>query len=1291
MKIRLRTALARWSRPGPILLSMIGLGLILAFRTAQTAPPEPPSTGDLTPVAADPGALVEALILEAARREETVLAFVIYRLRVDSISFSEDGSWAIATLSFLDPKTLDPVPTEPGLALAHRVGTTWEVALQADALWFEFLEQLPSDLLSAQAKSSWIDRYQLQVQTLPGGPLTGYWLPWAAGQAKYLTRSIAHGIGSSMHYAFDFAEPGFPSDMFSIYASRAGTVRYAVWSYPNGYYDGDCNHSNYLVIEDTTTNPVTYALYLHLAQDSIPPALRTVGAPVLRGQFIGMADDTGCSTGNHLHFQVHTNPDSYWGSSVDVTFEDVPINGGRPRTPEEASQFPEHGAQGQFLYTSGNTVVGDLTPATGAITAPTLASVAEAAWLPISGWVSDSGSGISQYQIVANYGLGWQQVGSMLNQPNFNISWNWCDPAVPDGPLSLALNIWDRDGNLASLVGLTHITKRFECAPRPPACVPGTGQIALFAEPAFAGACQLLPIGQYSDPSAFGEIGDDNVESIQLGPNVRATFYADPSFLGRSETLASSDRNLADNVVGPNQLSSVRVESSSTLPSIPQQIWPPAGHTTSDLTSLSLAWRDAGGAIDYQFELSGPETLLSDWQKEMSVSLGSLATGSYSWRIRARNAAGTGGWTAPRSIQIQPVTPPSGLVLTAPLSADFETEPSDWTAEGLWHWSNDPARAHSGTGSWWYGLSADATYETGDANRGSLTSPPIDIPGPGYALRFWYRYETEGPTGHWDQRWLQIASGSGPFVNLLQLSDDQPNTWLQSPSIDLTAFAGQSVRLRFHFETIDSQRNGYEGWLLDDLELSTPAAANCSDSLESNDRPAAATVISLGTLVTAQICPAGDIDYYVFTGNRGDRVAVDLDAQSLGSQLDTYLFLLDEDGASVLASNDDEIAFQKTDSHLGYLLPRDGSYYLKIRAWDHPGAGSAGHNYQLRLLRDTTRPIVNAFYPTTGSFITTGSSSITLEAQDGESGISHVEFLWHDGDWSSGGWILLGDDWNQEDGWSATLDTNALPDQSGLAVYAKVYDWAGNVTGQGAWEMMLDRTPPATSLASLAPTMQSTAFRLTWDASDNVSGIAWFDLETMPDLEGWQLIGSEIPGQERQQWFIGEPNRIYSFRIRGVDLAGNAENFPGAAEALTYIQGCSAPDGWESMEDDGISTSVVLSPDGIAQIHNFCEVQDQDWIVLNAEQGRHYRINALPLDPSAAVRIRVIETDGLTELADSGNVGFGKMSRVSWIAPSSNKYYLRLEHPDGRVAGDAVNYAVWVLPDYGIYLPLAEQ
>ena len=78
---------------------------------------------------------------------------------------------------------------------------------------------------------------------------------------------------------------------------------------------------------------------------------------------IGKADDTGVSTGHHLHFMVVEQPtlDSCknycFGRSVDITFRDVRINwdaatqGGRPRLESEASWY---GGQGQRYYVSEN-------------------------------------------------------------------------------------------------------------------------------------------------------------------------------------------------------------------------------------------------------------------------------------------------------------------------------------------------------------------------------------------------------------------------------------------------------------------------------------------------------------------------------------------------------------------------------------------------------------------------------------------------------------------------------------------------------------------------------------------------------------------------------------------------------------------------------------------------------------------------------------------------------------------------------------------------------------------------
>src|SRR5205085_1339261 len=88
--------------------------------------------------------------------------------------------------------------------------------------------------------------------------------------------------------------------------------------------------------------------------------------------------------------------------------------------------------------------------------------------------------------------------------------------------------------------------------------------------------------------------------------------------------------------------------------------------------------------------------------------------------------------TAPAAVYSSPV----GTVQTnTALNVDFDTAlPAGWTATGMWHISSGCAPGGSPcTGSQWayYGTETGAnpcTYNTGVANSGDLTSPPITIP-----------------------------------------------------------------------------------------------------------------------------------------------------------------------------------------------------------------------------------------------------------------------------------------------------------------------------------------------------------------------------------------------------------------------------------------------------------------------------------------------------------------------------------------------------------------------------------
>ena len=186
----------------------------------------------------------------------------------------------------------------------------------------------------------------------------------------------------------------------------------------------------------------------------------------------------------------------------------------------------------------------------------------------------------------------------------------------------------------------------------------------------------------------------------------------------------------------------------------------------------------------------------------------------------------------------------------------------------------------------------------------------------------------------------------------------------------------------------------------------------------------------------------------------GDQIGIITIAQDAGSALDTYIYLLDSSGA-ILAENDDIVMYELRDSSLSYRLPHTGTYYIKVRAWNHPSAGGDDHAYTLHLAKDSSSPTAEITSPLDGARLPEGISTISVNASDEGSGISHVDFFWHSGDWEYGNWDYLGTDWDNSDGWAFDFDTSSLPDQAGIAFFARVHDWAGNTRGAGVWDLYL--------------------------------------------------------------------------------------------------------------------------------------------------------------------------------------------------------------------------------------------
>jgi hypothetical protein len=128
---------------------------------------------------------------------------------------------------------------------------------------------------------------------------------------------------------------------------------------------------------------------------------------------------------------------------------------------------------------------------------------------------------------------------------------------------------------------------------------------------------------------------------------------------------------------------------------------------------------------------------------------------------------------------------------------------------------------------------------------GSLTSPVIDLTSFAYAnLSFWTWWETECvniATG-FDKMSIEISTDSPGFgtwqtIGVLNPTQD-PDPTLRSPEIpyssggfnqlgawvkhiyNLTPYVGNLVKIRFTFDAVDRQYNGFRGWFIDDLKVS---------------------------------------------------------------------------------------------------------------------------------------------------------------------------------------------------------------------------------------------------------------------------------------------------------------------------------------------------------------------------------------------------------------------------------------------------------------------------------------
>jgi murein DD-endopeptidase MepM/ murein hydrolase activator NlpD len=455
--------------------------LFAAFTLLLPAASGPPPTPAPPEVLADLSSALSRRLQDSPTADSLILD--LFTPELDTAFLIPDSATAVLWLALRDDSGR-LLASEPGLALARLTGEGWQVLLPADTAWEATLASLPSGMLPLELSPA-PDRSAFDPSAI-AAPLSGYYLPYAAGTSRWLEGSISHfqsipelGYPSCSQeycrYAYDFTDAWH----FPLLASKDGTVVAS----RDSCSDGNPSCTNYIVLRNPSEQ--TYQIYLHLAYGTIPNKL-TAGTLVRRGQYIGDSDDTGYSTSQHVHFMVTNSiwlggDGYYWGRSIDIRFADVAINNGIPRTCYEVTRFPIYDGATECYgnksdprnpandwFVSGN--VGAYPPS-GAFTRPADGAVVASGNNPLIDVtaLANDDVRVTAVRMLARLGGQWVEIGPKVTQPIQPGLFDWdvdlCAVAPLNGPLEIALRIWDHEGNVASALDSRLIQVDHACPP----------------------------------------------------------------------------------------------------------------------------------------------------------------------------------------------------------------------------------------------------------------------------------------------------------------------------------------------------------------------------------------------------------------------------------------------------------------------------------------------------------------------------------------------------------------------------------------------------------------------------------------------------------------------------------------------------------------------------------------------------------------------------------------------------------------------------------------------------------
>ncbi len=110
---------------------------------------------------------------------------------------------------------------------------------------------------------------------------------------------------------------------------------------------------------------------------------------------------------------------------------------------------------------------------------------------------------------------------------------------------------------------------------------------------------------------------------------------------------------------------------------------------------------------------------------------------------------------------------------------------------------------------------------------------------------------------------------------------------------------------------------------------------------EPNSEPSQAQRVTTPVVINGRMDGATDVDHYIFTAKKGERLLVNCWAWRIDSQLDGTMRLYDAKGKELAYSGD----YYGRDPFIDVTIPEDGDYVLKV--WDFVYGGGGDYFYRL--------------------------------------------------------------------------------------------------------------------------------------------------------------------------------------------------------------------------------------------------------------------------------------------------------------------------------------------------------